>query len=90
VPAKKCSDKNRRKKLRKKVFYIHTNIVTKNGREKSGNNFSSNTPIMREIYVGEKKSLEKSAKTRFYIHTNIVTKKWGEKNARTIFQETHQ
>jgi len=30
VPAKNVG-KNRRKKLRKKVFYIHTNIVTKNG-----------------------------------------------------------
>jgi len=29
VTAKKCWDKNRRKKLRKNFFYIHTNIVTK-------------------------------------------------------------
>jgi len=29
VPAKKCWEKNRRKILRKNVFYIHTNIVTK-------------------------------------------------------------
>jgi len=26
---KKCCDKNRSEKLRKKVFYMHTNIVTK-------------------------------------------------------------
>jgi len=29
VPAKKCWEKNRRKKLRNIVFYINTNIVTK-------------------------------------------------------------
>jgi len=32
--SKKCWGKNRRKEVRKTFFYIHTNIVTKNGREK--------------------------------------------------------
>ena len=39
--SKICLEKDRLKKVRKHVFYIHTNIVTKNlgGGEKAGNNF---------------------------------------------------
>ena len=33
--SKKCWEENRRKKVRKTVFYIHTNIVTKNGGKKT-------------------------------------------------------
>ena len=33
--SKKCLGKNRRKKVRKTVFYIHTNIVTKKWGEKT-------------------------------------------------------
>ena len=32
---KKCWEKNRRKKLQKEVFYIHTNIVSKKWRKKT-------------------------------------------------------
>ena len=83
VPAKKCWDKNRSKKLRKKVFYIHTNIVTKNGRKKRAKQFLQKS-IMGEICWG-KNRWKKVRKHVFYIHTNIVTKKWGEKNARKNF-----
>ena len=37
---KKCSEKNRRNKVRKRFFYIHTNIVTKYGGKNARNNFS--------------------------------------------------
>jgi len=36
---KKCWEKNRRKKVRKNVFYIHTNIVTKKWGDKSAKQF---------------------------------------------------
>ena len=82
--------KNRRKELRKKFFYIHTNIVTKKCWEQNvQNNFSRNTRIVRAKNVGKKMS-ERSAKKVFYIHKNILTKKWGEKTGETIFPETHE
>jgi len=79
-------EKNRLEKVRKHVFYKHTNIVIKKGGEKiAKKNFSKNTRIGYSKIVG-KKSSEKSEKTCFfYENTNIVTKKWGEKNARKIF-----
>ena len=71
INAKKCEivrAKNVKKtpqKLRRNVFYIHTNIVTKKWEEKNRrNNFSRNTPIVRAKNVG-KKSMQKSAKKRF-------------------------
>ena len=52
---KKCLEKNRRKKVRKTFFYIHTNIVTKNwGEQNVRNNFSRNTLIVRAKNVWEK------------------------------------
>jgi len=76
--------KNRRKKVRRNVFYIDTNIVTKKWGENARNNFSINTRIVREKNVG-KKVVRKSAKKRFYIHTNIVTKKWEKKTSEIHF-----
>ena len=70
--SKKCWGKNRPKKLRKNVFYIHTNIVTKKGGENARNNISRNTPIVRAKNVRKKLS-EKLRKNVFYNHTNIVT-----------------
>jgi len=75
------------KKVRKKVFYIHTNIVTKKKRAKHF--FQKHTNSASKKYF-EKISSEKSAKKVFYIHTNIVTKKWGDKTSETIFPETHE
>ena len=67
--SKKCWEKNYVKTLRKHVFYIHTNIVTKKwGEKNTRNNFSRNTRIVRAKYVG-KKSSHKCSKTRFlYSH----------------------
>ena len=72
--AKKMLGKNRLKKMRKNVFCIHTNIVTKNGDKKMHESICPETRFLRSKNVGKKSSV-KSAKKRFYIHTNIVTKK---------------
>ena len=40
----KCWEKNRLKKVRKHVFYIHTNIVTKKGWKKSAKQFCQQHP----------------------------------------------
>ena len=71
-----------RKKVRKIVFYIHTNIVfKKRGQKNARNNFSRNKRIVRAKNVGEKivgKKCEKS----FFILTRISwPKNGGEKNA---------
>ena len=76
----KCWEKNRRKKVRKTFFYIHTNIVTKKWVVKT------KKTIFPETHdSGSKKwkkyRLKKVRKKVFYIHTNIVTKK----NARNTF-----
>ena len=53
--SKKCWGKNRRKKVRKTFFYIHTNTVTKKwGEKKARNNFSGKTLIVRAKNVGQK------------------------------------
>ena len=52
---KKCLEKNRRKKVQKTFFYIHTNIVTKKwGGKNSQNNFSKNTRIVGAKNVWKK------------------------------------
>ena len=51
--------KNRLKKVRKLVFYKHTNIVTKNGRKKREKNFFPETHVFRELKTTEKNRLEK-------------------------------
>ena len=57
-------EKNRLEKVRKHVFYKHTNIVTKKWGEKTReNSFSTNTRISGDKNDG-KKSSGKSAKTR--------------------------
>ena len=59
-------EKNRLEKVRKHVFYKHTNIVTKKWGNKTRENFfSKNTRISRDKNDG-KKSSGKSAKTRFF------------------------
>ena len=68
-------EKNRLEKVRKHVFYKHTNIVTKKWGEKNARKFFfQKTHVYREIKTMEKNRLGKSAKTRFfYENTNIVT-----------------
>ena len=75
------------KKCEKPFFYIHTNIVNKNGEKNARNNFSRNKRIVRPKNVG-KKSSEKSAKNVFlYSHEYRDQKMWG-KTRETIFPET--
>ena len=82
-------EKNRLEKVRKQVFYKHTNIVTKNGGKKTREKcFSKNTRISRVINDG-KNRLEKVRKQVFYKHINNVTKNGG-KNSRKNFFEKHR
>ena len=60
--------------MRKKVFYIHTYIVTKKWGQKMHETILPETRIERAKNLGKKSSV-KSAKKCLYIHTNIVTKK---------------
>jgi len=58
-------EKDRLEKVRKHVFYKHTNIVIKKwGKKNARKKFSKNTRIGYPKIV-EKKSSGKSAKTRF-------------------------
>jgi len=83
-------EKYRWKKVRKHVFYIHTNIVTKKWGEKNArNNFSRNTKIVRAKNV-RKKSSEKSAKKRFLLLREYRDLKWAEITREAISPETHQ
>jgi len=52
------------------------------------NNFSRNTRIVREKYVGEK-SLEKSAKTRFLYSLEYRDQKMGGKERAKLFFQKH-
>jgi len=86
----KTIQENRLEKVRKLVFYKHTNIVTKYGGEKTRENFfSRNTRISRAKNDG-KNRLEKVRNHVFYKDTNIVIKKWGEKTREKNFQKTHE
>ena len=76
--------------MRKIVFYIHTNIVTKKWEQKNArNNFPRNTRIVRAKNFGKKSSL-KSAKKRFLYSHEYRDHKMGGKTRETIFPETHE
>ena len=79
--------KNRRKKVRKKVFlYSHEYRDQKMwGKKRAKQFFQKHTNSARKKYW-EKNRRKKVRKTFFYIHTNIVTKKWGGKLAKQFFQ----
>ena len=62
--------KNRRKKVRKTFFYIHTNIVTKKGGKKTGETIFLETHEYCVQKMFGKKCSENSAKT-FFIFTRI-------------------
>ena len=80
----KTMEKNRLVKVRKHVFYKHTNIVTKKWEEKNARkNFSRNTRISQAKKDGINRP-DKVRKHVLYKYTNIVTKKW-EKIARNFF-----
>ena len=80
--------KNRLINVRKHVFYIHTNIVTKKlGGERAKQFFQKNTNSASKKKLG-KKSSQKSAKTRFlYSHGNRDQQMWGKKHAKQFFQK---
>ena len=61
-------EKNRLERVRKHVFYKHTNIVTKKWGEKTREKIFPETHVYRDFYRW-KKSSGKSAKTRFFINT---------------------
>ena len=80
--------KNRRKKVRKTFFYIHTNIVTKKWREQNArNNFSRNTHIVRVKNVGKKIVGKKCEKRFLYSHEYRDQKMWGTKRPKQFFQK---
>ena len=67
----KNDGKNRLEKVRKHVFYIHTNIVTKNGDKKMHETIFPQTQELCELKILGKKSSVKSAKKTFFIFTRI-------------------
>ena len=78
--------------MRKHVFYIRTNIVTKKWGwgKKARNNCARNTLILRAKNV-VRESSEKSPKTSSFICTQIsCPKKKGEKSGKIIFPEKHE
>jgi len=83
----KTMEKNRLEKVRKYVFYNHTNIVTKKW-EKKRENFFPETHEYR-VKTMEKNRHEKVRKHVFYKQMNIITKKSEEKNATKNFFQKH-
>jgi len=77
-------EKNRLEKVRKHVFYKHTNIVTKKCGGKNARKMFLETHEYREK-KGWKKIFWKKCENKFYYkHTNFETIKW-EKNPRKNF-----
>ena len=71
--------------MRKNVFYIHANIVTKKwGQKNARNNFSRNTRIVRKKMLG-KNHLKKMRKKRVLYSHEYRYHKMEEKNARNNF-----
>ena len=78
-------------KREKNVFYIHTNIVTKNGRGKK----RAKQFFQKHTNGAIKKCWEKTIanmyeKTFFLYSHKYRDQKIGEKTRETIFPETHQ
>ena len=74
----KTMEKNRLEKVRKHVFYKHTNIVTKNRGKNAGETFSKKKTnrVSKKCW---KKIVSKKCEELFSIkHMNIVTKKGGK------------
>jgi len=68
--SKKCWEKNRFKKVRKHVFYIHTNIVTKKWGEKRAKQYFQKHTNSASKKVKEKNRF-KNSKNTFFIFTII-------------------
>jgi len=81
----KSMEKNRLEKVRKHVFYKHTNIVIRKLAERNARKkFSKNSRIGYPKIFG-KKSSGKSAKTRIFINTRISFQKHGGKKREKKF-----
>ena len=75
--------KNLRQKVRKNVFYINTNVVTKKwGVKNARNNFSINRRIVRTKNVGKKIVVIKCEKRFLYSHECREQKIVGKKRAK--------
>ena len=71
--------------MRKNIFYIHANIVTKKwGQKNARNNFSRNTRIERAKNLGKKSSV-KSTKKRFLYSHEYRDQKIGTKKCKKHF-----
>jgi len=83
-PEQKTMDKNRLERVRKHVFYKHTNIVNKkNARKKF---------VQKATYIAIKKRWKKIVwkkceNTFFYKHMKIVTKNGGKEREKKFFQK---
>ena len=73
--SKKFWKKTFLKKVRKHVFYIYTNIVTKKWGEKRAKQFLQKHSNSASKKCFEKNRQKKVRKHAFYIHTNIMSKK---------------
>ena len=83
--------KNRRKKVRKKTFFIFTRISWPiNGGKKSAKLFFQKHKNCASKKCGKKDRREKGRINVFYIHTNIVTQERGGKTRETSFPESHE
>jgi len=85
--SKKCWGKNRLIKVRKNVFYIQTNIVTKIWGKNARNNFSRNTRIVRAKSVAKKIIGKKSEKRFLYLLEYHDQKMAGKKRTKQFFQK---
>jgi len=86
MATKKCWEKNRRKKVRKNVFYIHTNIMTKIwGGGKPAKQFFQKHTNSASTKCREK---NRPKKLSLYSHEYREQKMGGKKRAKQFFQNT--
>jgi len=82
--------KKRRKKFRKTVFYIHTNIATKNGGEKRRETIFPETLQIVRLNNVWKKIVSKNCEISFLFKHEYRDQKMMEKNARYNFSRNTQ
>jgi len=85
----KLLEKNLRERVQKKVFYIHTNIVTKKGGKKGALQFFYKHTNSASKKVGKKIVGKKCEKKFLYSHEYHDQKMVG-KTRETIFPETQE
>ena len=74
--------------MRKNVYCIHTNIVTKNGDKKMHESICPETRILRAKNVGKKSSV-KSTKNRLLYTHEYRDQKMGIKKCTKQFSQKH-